>query len=138
MPLKLTLKPDEKVIIGGAVIRNGKNTIDIFIENQVPILRERDIITEEKADTLCKKIYLLIQLMYIDEANLRDYHAKYWALVRELLKAVPKVVLIVDQINELLVASRYYQALKLAKRLIEYEEEVLLSYAQDKRSEKEG
>lgn len=138
MPLKLTLKPDEKVIIGGAVIRNGKNTIDIFIENQVPILRERDIITEEKADTLCKKIYLLIQLMYIDEANLRDYHAKYWALVRELLKAAPKVVLIVDQINELLVSSRYYQALKLAKRLIEYEEEVLLSYAQDKRSEKEG
>ncbi len=132
MPLKLTLKPEERVIISGAVIRNGRNSIEVFIENKVPILREKDIITEEGADTLCKKIYLVIQLMYIDEANLTMYHTKYWELIKQLVNGAPKTILLVDQINELIISNKYYQALKTARRLIEYEKEVILNYAQDK------
>jgi flagellar protein FlbT len=132
MPLKLVLRPDEKVIISGAVIKNGKNTIEFSVENQVPVLREKDILTEPEADTLCKKIYLLIQLMYIDEANLSTYHTKYWELIKTMVKAAPKTILLVDQINELIISNKYYQALKLARRLIEYEKEVLASYAKDK------
>jgi flagellar protein FlbT len=132
MPLKLVLRPDEKVIISGAVIKNGKNTIEFSVENQVPVLREKDILTEPEADTLCKKIYLLIQLMYIDEANLSTYHTKYWELIKTMVKSAPKTILLVDQINELIISNKYYQALKLARRLIEYEKEVLASYAKDK------
>ena len=47
MALKITLKPNEKMIVGGAVITNGniKNT-NLIIENNVPILRQKDIISE--------------------------------------------------------------------------------------------
>jgi len=40
MALKITLKPNEKMIVGGAVITNAniRNT-DLIIENNVPILR---------------------------------------------------------------------------------------------------
>jgi flagellar protein FlbT len=55
MPLKLTLKPDEKVLIGTAVISNAGQKAEIVIQNTVPVLREKDIITEEKADTIAKK-----------------------------------------------------------------------------------
>ena len=59
MPLKLTLKPDEKVLIGTAVLTNAGSKAEIIIQNTVPVLREKDIITEENADTLVKKIYFV-------------------------------------------------------------------------------
>jgi len=63
MALKITLKPQEKLIVGGAVIINGKTKSDLIIENNVPILREKDIMAIKDADTPCKKIYFTIQLM---------------------------------------------------------------------------
>ncbi|MCX8069299.1 MAG: flagellar biosynthesis repressor FlbT, partial [Thermodesulfovibrionales bacterium] len=77
------------------------------------------------------KIYLLIQLMYIDEANLTKYHSIYWELVKNLVTAIPKTLLYIDSINEMIISNKYYQALKRAKKLIEYEEEVLLANAKD-------
>ena len=55
MPLKLTLKPNEKVLIGTAVLTNAGSKAEIIIQNNVPVLREKDIITEENADTIGKK-----------------------------------------------------------------------------------
>ncbi len=46
MALKIALKPQEKVIIGGAVIQNGKNRSELLVENNVAILREKDIMRE--------------------------------------------------------------------------------------------
>lgn len=132
MSLKLTLKPDEKVIIGGAVIKNSKTPIEFYVENHVPILRQKDIITEKEADTLCKKIYHVIQLMYIDEPDLARYYRIYMELVQELVRILPKSVLIIDEINELIISNKYYQALKKAKRLIELEKEVIDSYVKNK------
>ncbi|HIJ60404.1 MAG TPA: flagellar protein FlbT [Nitrospirae bacterium] len=131
MPLKLTLKPEEKVIIGGAVIRNNKTSIEFTVENQVPILREKDILTDSEADTICKKIYLLIQLMYIDGENIARYQNSYLDLIKFLVREAPKTLLLIEQINELILSNRYYHALKKAKKLIKYEEEVLKNNVKD-------
>ena len=125
MPLKVTLKPGERVIIGGAVITNGASTANLIIENPVPVLRQKDIITRAQADTPCKRIYLVIQLMYVDGANLSTHHNTYWSLVRDVLKAAPSSLSIIDRLNDLILGSRYYQALKVAKKLIAYEEEAV-------------
>lgn len=125
MPLKITLRPEERLIIGGAVIRNGDKTSTFYIENKVPLLREKDIMREEEADTYCSKIYFIIQLMYIDVANVVKYHNTYWRLVRDLVEAVPRTVGLIDQISQQILESNYYQALKLAKKLLAFEKEVL-------------
>jgi flagellar biosynthesis repressor protein FlbT len=126
MALKITLKPGERMILGGAVITNGTSTgCDLIIENKVPILRQKDILTEEKADSPCRQIYLSIQLMYIDEANLSVYHKAYWDLVKDVVSAAPSTVGLIDAISENILQRKYYPALKLTKRLIEYEQEVL-------------
>ena len=125
MSLKLTLKPHEKVIIGGAVIKNGVSTCHLIVENKVPILRHVDIITEHDATTPCRRIYLAIQLMYIDEKRSAEIHPIYWELVRELLEAVPSMKDLISQISQFMLAERYYQALKLTKKLMAYEEELL-------------
>lgn len=130
MSLKLMLKPHERLIIGGAVVRNGGKTAELHVENTVPILRGKEILSQESADSPCKRIYLAIQLMYIDEKNLSEYHAIYWELVREVLAAAPSTAAIIDRINELVLDGTYYQALKKTKELLRYEEE-LLSHARE-------
>jgi len=125
MALKISLKPNERLILGGAVVRNGKNRADFIVENTVPILREKDIMGEQDATTPCKRIYFIIQLMYVDEKNLVEHHNSYWQIVREVVRAAPSTLGLIDQISENILGSRYYQALKLAQKLIEYEQEVV-------------
>jgi flagellar protein FlbT len=127
MGLKIILKPGERMIIGGAVITNGGVKTNIIVENSVPILREKDIMNSEKANSPARRIYFAIQLMYIDEDNLTTYHTKYWKLVREFLDAAPSALAIIDQISENILNNRYYQALKSCKKLISYEEKILAS-----------
>ena len=89
MPLKLTLKPNEKVLIGTAVLSNAGSKAEIIIQNNVPVLREKDIITEENADTIGKKIYFVLLNMYVDGKNEGEYHKIYFKLINELMDALP-------------------------------------------------
>lgn len=127
MPLKLTLKPQEKVIIGGAVVKNGASTSHFTIENNVPVLRQADILTEAEATTPCRRIYLALQLMYIDGENRAATLPIFSALVHELLEAVPSMKELISKTNQYTLNKEYYQALKQAKKLIAYEEELLIN-----------
>jgi len=126
MALKITLKPNERMIIGNTVIKNGTKRTDFYIENETPILREKDIMNESDANSSpCRRIYFIVQLMYIDEKNLINYHNQYWQIVKEVVVAAPSTVGMIDQISEKVVSRDYYQALKLAKTLIDYEQEIM-------------
>ena len=125
MALKLKLKPNENVIIGGAVIKNGTHGTELFVENSVPILRQKDILSERDVTSPCKRIYFAVQLMYIDEGNLQKYHQTYWELVREVLAAAPSTGRLIQQISDNILTNDFYPALKMARKLIEYEEELL-------------
>lgn len=125
MSLKITLKSNERLIVGGAVVRNGGKGTVLFIENTVPILREKDILGEKDITTPCRRVYFTIQLMYIDEPNVPTYVKTYSELAGEILKAAPSTHSLIEQLNERIEAGSYYQALKIAKNLIEYEEELL-------------
>lgn len=125
MALKIILKPEERIILGGAVIRNGKSSAQLVVENRVPLLRQKDILAEEEADTPCKRIYFAVQLMYVDEGNLAEHHKLYWSLAKDVLKAAPGTLPLLDRLNELILAGRYYPGLKIAKQLIAYEEEAI-------------
>ena len=125
MTLKITLKPNEKMIIGGAVIHNGPGKCEFVVENNVPILRQNNILSPKDADTPARRIYLTIQLMYVDKPNIDKHLQIYWQLVREFVQAVPSSVGLVDKISELIFRENHYQALRSAKNLIELEEEII-------------
>jgi flagellar protein FlbT len=113
------------MIIGGAVITNGNNNSDLVIGNNIPILREKDIMSEEDANTPCRRIYFVIQLMYIDDKNLVSHHNTYWKLVSDVVDAAPSTILFIDQISEHILNGQYYKALKVAHKLMDYEQEVV-------------
>ncbi len=125
MALKITLKPHEKFILGGAVIANGDAKSTFVLENDVPMLREKDILTLKSADTPCKRIYFAVQLMYIDGKNLPEHHKIYWELVKDVAQAAPSTKPLLQEISNDILNDRHYQALKKTKKLIEYEQEVV-------------
>lgn len=124
MALVIDLKPGEKVLIGTAVITNDSQRTRLHISGDTPILREKDVMREEDADTPCKKVYMLIQCMYMAR-NPREYHSKYFELVREIQHAAPSTSFMFLIINEKIIEGAYYKAMKEAKELIKLEEELL-------------
>lgn len=135
MSLKIHLKPHERMIIGGSVISTGHSKSELVVENNVPVLRAKDILREKDADTPCKRIYFIIQLMYVDGKDLARKHDIYWTLVKEVMAAAPSTTGLIAQISKNVLGDRYYQALKLAKKLIEYEQETM-EHARNNRTQR--
>lgn len=113
------------MILGGAVVRCGASKCQFTVENNVPILRQNSILSPDDADSPARRIYFTIQMMYVDQARIAEHQKLYWELVRQFLEAAPSALEIVDQINELILTGKYYQALKSARRLIDFEQEVI-------------
>lgn len=127
MSLKITLRPNERIIIDGAVVTNGHAKSVLIIENNVTILRQKDILNEKEANTPARRIYFVVQLMYIDKENLAFHHKNYWKLVQDYIAASPSGLSLIDQISDKILKNQFYQALKLSRKLIDYEQEVISS-----------
>lgn len=124
MALKVELKPGEKLLVGNCIITNSDQRTRLFIDGRAPILREKDILTAETAKTPARRIYLAVQLMYIED-DIASTRESYFGLVNEFVAAVPSATEIVNQINNEILTGQLYKALKAAQRLIEYEQDLI-------------
>ena len=124
MSLKVELKPGERLIIGTALVRNGDQRTRFFIEGDAPILREKDILTPATADTPAKKIYLAVQLMYLQQ-DLSGHNDFYFPLVNDFLSAAPSALPLVAEVNNRILSGDLYKALRSAKKLVAYEQELM-------------
>ena len=124
MALVIDLKPGEKILIGDAVITNDSQRTRLHISGETPILREKDVMKEDQADTPCKKAYFLIQCMYMAR-NPKMYHEKYFDTIKEIQHAAPKLAFFFASINERIIEGTYYKAMKEAKELINLEKELV-------------
>jgi flagellar biosynthesis repressor protein FlbT len=124
MALKVELKPGERILIGECVVTNGSQRARFLVEGQTPILREKDILTARQADTPAKRIYLAVLLLYTAR-DPREHHDTYFALVRDFVRAVPSAWPQIENINNQILTGDMYKALKEAKKLITYEQELL-------------
>ena len=124
MALKIELKPNERILLGGCVVSNTDQRARLLIEGTLPILREKDIMSLGRADTLAKLIYLAVQFIYTARRP-RDHHALYYRLSGEFLKAAPSAKPYIEAINNRILTGETYKALKEARKLIAYEKEHL-------------
>ena len=68
--LVLKLKPQEKLLINGALVQNGNRSAVLRVKTtDVSILRKRDALRPEDAKTPLKRIYYIAQLALVKEAN---------------------------------------------------------------------
>lgn len=122
MPLKIELKPNEKIIIGDSLITNDKERIRFYIDGKAPILREKFIMREEEANTPSKRIYFVVQQMYLSKTPV-ELHELYFELVRDLQNAAPSLIQYITQISEDILKEDYYAAIKDCSVLVEKENE---------------
>jgi flagellar protein FlbT len=121
MPLRVELKPFERIVIGESVIINSGVRTCFLIDGEAPILRERDTVTAETANTPARRLYLCVQTMYLknDVARYRD---SYLGLIKELREALPGACELIDAADKHVADGALYKALKEIRKLMKHEQ----------------
>jgi flagellar biosynthesis repressor protein FlbT len=123
MPLRVELKPFERLVIGESVIINSGTRTCFLIDGESPILRERDTVTPETANTPAKRLYLCVQTMYLKN-DVARYRETYLGCIKELRDAFPGVRDLIDGIDKHIATGALYKALKDIRKLMKREEEM--------------
>ncbi len=127
MPLKLSLRPGERFVVNGAVVQNGDRRAALVLQNKASVLREKDIMQPDDADTPAKRIYFPIMLMYLDEPGREQAQIEFASRLAEFMGAVRDPLILSECIgvSKEVMAGEYYRALMRCRKLISYEAERL-------------
>lgn len=121
MPLKVVLRPDEKIIINGAVVGAGDRPGVLYLYNTVNFLRGREILKEELIDCVEKKLYFVIQLVYIFPEDAKLNLERFETILAEAREARSDAGKQLDEIAKLVGEGNYYRALKVCRKFIKPE-----------------
>jgi flagellar biosynthesis repressor protein FlbT len=124
VPLRVELKPFERIVIGETVLVNSGTRTCFLLEGDAPILREKDTVTPENANTPAKRLYLCVQTMYL-KSDIPRYRVTYQGLMRDLREACPGDRVVIDAINSHVVAGTLYKALREIRKLMKREDALL-------------
>ncbi|WND02573.1 flagellar biosynthesis repressor FlbT [Temperatibacter marinus] len=127
MALKLSLKPDEKLVINGAVVANGERRATLIVHNKASILREKDIMQEDEVSTPARRIYFPVMLMYMDNSATNKYYDEFVLRMTEFMSAIttPSAIELCVSISREVMDRNYYKALINCKKLMKFETERL-------------
>lgn len=125
VPLKITLAPEEKIIVNGAVLANAGSPATLTVLNQAQILRGKDILTEGEANSPATRVYFVLQCLYLFPDRAADYRRAAEGFLADYAAAAPSGADVLAAINEQLAAGNTYQALRAARKLLAHEREIL-------------
>ena len=127
MPLKLSLKPGEKFVLNGAVLANGDKRTSLIIQNKACVLREKDIMQPEDANTPARRIYFPIMMMYLEPREDERYYNDFALRMTEFMGAIRNRTALAQcvEISRDVMSGNYYRALMQCKKLFDFEQERL-------------
>ena len=120
MPLKLSLKPKEAVVVNGAVLRNGDRRGTILLQNHARVLRQKDVLQPEATESPVEHLYFAVMQMYLTgqtEGQLYDQTVTAIAAAMEDAKDDTQRDLLI-QISTASAAALTYQALSHCRKLM--------------------
>jgi flagellar protein FlbT len=125
-PLRIFLKPGERIYVNGAVIRVDRKVSLEFLNN-VTFLLESHVMQADQTTTPLRQFYFIVQMMLIApqerEITLPLLQAQAKALIktfenRDILASLAEAQSLVEQ-------SRFFEALKVIRGLFKLEQEIL-------------
>lgn len=127
MPLKLSLRPGERFVVNGAVIQNGDRRGSLILQNKASVLREKDIMQQDEANTPARRVYYPIMLLYLDHGDQDETYAEFEQRIAEFMTAVRNVETLADcvAVSKEVMGGEYYRALMRCRKLMAYEDEIL-------------
>jgi flagellar biosynthesis repressor protein FlbT len=127
MPLKLKLGANERLVVNGAVLVNGAYRTTLLVKNFAHIMREKDVLQEEDANTPTKRLYFLIQAMLMQPPPPDPLMETYRSVQAQLHDVYIKVdnLAVLKDVDTLVNLGDYYKALAKLHPLIAYEAKLL-------------
>jgi flagellar protein FlbT len=129
MSLKLSLKPGEKFVLNGAVLVNGDRRATLEIKNKATILRDKDILQADEADTPVKRVYFPIMMLYLEPDGAERHYDSFVSHMTELMGAITNrdALMTCVAISRDVLDGQYYRALMKCRTLFDFEQ-VRLTY----------
>lgn len=126
MALQLTLKPFERIVINGCVVRNSTRKSTIVIETKADVVRGQDLLSKKAAVTPVNQAYFLVQTALTDP-TLQD---KLRKPIQQQLAALattfaPPNVHHVFEAANFVSQGDFYKALRALRPLMKREAEIL-------------
>lgn len=127
MGLKLKLKPKERLIINGCIVRNGEKRLDIEIENRADVLRGNEMMSEEDANTPVRRLCFMIQLALVSRELRPQILPEIMSQIDQLGSIFSKSSSdVFEQVRRLVEEGEFYSACRKLGPII-VREELLLS-----------
>ncbi len=126
--LVLKLAPKERVLINGAVIENGdRRTRFAVVSQDAHILRLRDAIHPEQANTPVRRICYSVQLVLSGDMSSKDAQARIMKGIEQLSQVFTDhdSRLQLSRATEAMAQGAHYQALKALRNLLPREERLM-------------
>jgi flagellar protein FlbT len=130
--LKLSLKPNEKIYINGAVIRvDRKVTLELL--NDVQFLLESHVLQAEDASTPLRQLYFIVQVMLMNPRGAADARAMFRRSLQLMLASFEDEQIrgALKHIDRLVGEERVYEALKAIRSLYPLERLALDAECED-------
>ncbi|SFO12442.1 flagellar protein FlbT [Mesorhizobium sp. NFR06] len=124
--LKISLKPNEKIYINGAVIRvDRKVTIELM--NEVQFLLESHVIQADQASTPLRQLYFIVQIMLINPAGAAEARDMFRRSLPMLIASFDNQDICkgLKQIDRMVGEDDIYEALKAIRALYPLERKAL-------------
>jgi len=132
VPLLIDFKSGDKLIINGSVLENIGSNTKILVHNNSAILREKEVLSQEDAQTPASRVYFELQNAYISlDSNERNGCLKRFdQRLNEFIAACPSAMEIALKVRDHVNNERIYKGLKEAQNLIKYESKVLQKFSE--------
>ena len=124
--LKISLKPNEKIYINGAVIRvDRKVTIELM--NDVQFLLESHVIQADQASPPLRQLYFVVQIMLINPAGAAEARDMFRRSLPMLIASFDNqdICNSLKQIDRMVGEDEIYEALKAIRALYPLERKAL-------------
>ncbi|MCP3472671.1 flagellar biosynthesis repressor FlbT [Bradyrhizobium sp. CCGUVB1N3] len=128
--MKISLRAGERIYVNGAVLRVDRK-VSLELVNDVMFLLEGQVMQAAEATTALRQLYFIVQHMLMNPTDIVDaaalygqHHAALQAVCenRQMLEGLATI-------DELVGASRYYEALKRIRALFPVEQAILAGSA---------
>lgn len=119
MPLKLSLKPGETLVVNGAVVQNGDRRGMLLLQNKARVLREKDLMTANAAHSPLQKAYFALMLYYLSGEEGGAPFDRFNGAMRTALASGTdmQVRSALMEASAYVVAGKPYRALTVLRRL---------------------
>jgi flagellar biosynthesis repressor protein FlbT len=125
-PMRLSLRPQERLFVNGAVLRVDRK-VGVELLNDVTFLMENHVIQPHETQTPLRQLYFVVQTMLIDPINAAQSRVLFDSLYPPTVRSFSNRDIIdgLLTLEQLIEEGRSFEGLKLLRSLFALEEQII-------------